>query len=169
MTLKRTTPLNAFSAKRWEKVTASGFRPTSTFTPWPREPLTAKAQARRSTGPKQSQTTLLFKRSLRICEWPDCWQPATDKHHRLNRKDGGRHGEMRDRLNGVAWLLHACRVHHAYVTSPHGFRRQKAIEMGWLLLEGQDAQRVPVLTRHDEEPIWLLPNGTWLRFEEACA
>lgn len=128
-----------------------------------------KPKRHADTGPKQSQVDLLFKRSLRICEWPGCWQPATDKHHRLNRKDGGRHGEMRDRLNGVAWLLHACRVHHAYVTSPHGFRRRKAMEMGWLLLENQDALRVAVITRHHDQPVWLLPTGKWLKYEEACA
>jgi hypothetical protein len=118
MSLRR-TELRAFSAKRMAELEAQGIRPTSTFKPTQRK---ATGKRPKDTGPKQSVTELVHKRSGGMCEWSGCTEPATDKHHRLNRKDGGRHGEMRDRLNGVAWLLHACRVHHAYVTSPFGHR-----------------------------------------------
>lgn len=95
------------------------------------------------------------------CEWPGCDQLGTDRHHRLNRKDGGRHGVMADLVNGAAWLLKACRTHHRGVTSAHGEALLLARATGWLLLEGQHGELVPVLTRHWPEPVWLLPDGCW--------
>lgn len=89
-----------------------------------------------------------------------------DVHHRLNRKDGGRFGEMRDRLNGTAWLLDVCRHHHRLVTNPVGDDRTLALTMGWILEEftnGQptDALLVPVLTRHHPGPVLLDNAGDW--------
>lgn len=169
MNLKRNAPLNAFSKKRWAVVTAAGFRPTSTFTPRPREPFTAKAKVQRHTGPKRTVLEVVNERAGELCEFPECCSRWTDTHHRLNRKNGGRHGEAHERINGAAWLLKVCRLHHRLVTSPVGAERKRVKDMGWLLLEHQDALRMPVLTRHDEEPIWLLPDGSFLLFEEACA
>lgn len=160
------TKMRAMSAKRLAEFEALGVYPTSTFKPKPPKMATAK---RPSTGPKQSVVELLIARSGGMCEWSDCPQVATDKHHRLNRKNGGRHGEMRERLNGVAWLLHACRVHHAYVTSPFGRRRKVARDRGWLLEEHEDAAQVPVWTRHSDQPVYLTADGLWVRFGEACA
>jgi hypothetical protein len=160
-------PMNRMSDKQRERLAAKGVAfPTSTLIS--HQPMAAKKP---STGPKRDGRELLAWRSSGLCEWPEplCPELATDAHHRLNRKAGGRHGDMRDKLNGVEWLLHACRTHHAYVTSPYGHRRRNAIAIGWLLLEGQEALRIPVLTRHDEEPIWLLPDGSFIRFEEASA
>lgn len=175
MALKRTKPmprpakpLPQFSPRRLEEFRANGWPVNSTFTPRQREPRDRQPR-RRDTGPLRSTVEILYIRSGRICEWPTCGQPATEKHHRLNRKIGGRHGEAHERLNGVEWLLHACRVHHAYVTSPVGERRRNALDMGWLLLEHQDALRVPVLTCHDGEPVWLDADGGWHLFEVGVA
>lgn len=77
--------------------------------------------------------------------------------------------EARVRVNGAAWLLGCCRIHHAYVTSPFGERRQIAEAMGWLLREHQDAARVPVRTRHHRDPVWLDNAGKWHTYEEGAA
>jgi hypothetical protein len=79
-------------------------------------------------------------------------------HHRLNRKQGGRHGEAAVRINQAAWLLDACRLHHNAVTSPVGAARDLAREMGWLLHEGEDARTVPVASRHGR--VLLADDGT---------
>ncbi len=163
--LKRGEPLNAFSKKRWDAVTATGRFPCDSFTP---RPAPAKAKASRSTAPKRSVCGLVDKRSRGMCEWPGCPRRGVDRHHRLNRKVGGRHGEMAELVNGAAWLLKVCRFHHGRVTSAFGEVLEQAKRWGWVLVEGQNALRVPVLTRHDEQPVWLLPDGKWLRFEEAC-
>jgi hypothetical protein len=181
--LRARTPLRQISDRRREKLAAQGItNPSSTLIPkpgkgngWPtngtfrpqRESLDRKPLA--NTGPKRSTVEMLKNRSGGVCEWPGCTRPATDKHHRLNRKQGGRHGVMRTLLNGVAWLLHACRPHHRRVTSPTGEVRDQVERMGWVLREHQDAVRVPVLTRHDPEPVWLDDAGSWHRYEGAAA
>lgn len=123
----------------------------------------------RYTGPKKSTNALVDDRSGKQCEWPDCNQPQEHRHHRLNRKAGGRKREGKVRVNGAAWLLGACYLHHAYVTSPSGERRKVAERMGWLLREHQDATRVAVQTRHDAEPVWLTNDGEWHHYEEGAA
>lgn len=115
----------------------------------------------RHTGPSTAVLKAVVGRSGPMCEWPACRREATDSHHRLNRKAGGRHGEMHERINQAAWILRACRPHHQFVTSPSGERREQVIEMGWLLLEGQDALLIPVITRHWPGPIWLNNDGGW--------
>lgn len=79
---------------------------------------------------------------------------------------GGRRGEMREWLNGPAWLLGACLEHHELVTSPAGVVRRLARLWGWVLIEGEGATTVPVLTRHDPEPILLADDGRWATYEE---
>lgn len=161
------TPLAPMSEKRRAQLAATGNTfPTSTFT---RSPKLSQPKRPNDTGPTRSVVQLLHARSEGLCEWPRCFDQATEKHHRLNRKAGGRHGVAAVRVNGIEWLIHTCRVHHEFVTSPVGERRCVAIRMGWLLTERQDAARAPVWTRHDEEPVWLLPGGGWARYEEACA
>lgn len=132
--------------------------------PLPRSALDAnstakrQAQKRRDTGPSARVRALVHARSGGWCEWAGCWLIAVDIHHRLNRKSGGRHGEMRERINQGAWLLDACRMHHDLVTSPHGEARVLARESGWLLREGEDARSVPVLSRHGL--VWLADDGS---------
>ncbi len=163
----RKTELSPYSKRRWGEVTAAGFRPTTSFRPKPRE--AEKRKPSRRTDPKRSVCELVDERSKGMCEWQGCPRLGVDRHHRLNRKSGGRHGEMAELVNGAAWLLKVCKVHHAYVTSAYGKQLAEVRRKGWVLREGQNALRVPVLTRHDEEPVWLLPDGSFLRFEEACA
>ena len=122
--------------------------------------LPAKPKRPRDTGPSQRVRNLVAERSQGWCEWPVCVQRATDVHHRLNRKQGGRHGKMADRINQPAWLLHACRDHHAVVTSPVGEARLQALAMGWVLLEGHDAVRIPAVTRHGR--VWLTNDGRFI-------
>jgi hypothetical protein len=119
----------------------------------------------RYTGPKVSVQKLVDRRSGKRCEWPGCHQPATERHHRLNRKSGGRHGEAHERVNGAAWLLSVCHAHHLALPK----RRAIAERLGWLLREHQDATQVPALTRHDPEPVWLDNSGKWHRYEEGAA
>lgn len=164
MTLRR-TELRRISPRRLEKF---GFMPRSTLDK-PDGPRTVLLSRPRNTGPKRPVLEVVNERAGALCEFYECIARWADTHHRLNRKQGGRHGEMAERINGAEWLLKACRFHHRLVTSPVGAERKRVMDLGWLLLEHQDALRVPVLTRHDEEPIWLLPSGEWLRYEEACA
>jgi hypothetical protein len=95
------------------------------------------------------------------CEWPDCDQVGVHRHHRLNRKDGGRHGAMADLVNGPAWLLKLCAHHHHEVTVAHGAELKQFRDDGWLLMEGQHAELVPVRTRWWPDPIWLAGDGSW--------
>lgn len=180
MSLRRTR-IRAISEKQLALREADGdAHPVSTFRRKPpgeagtkRHAVIARKPARkkraRNTGPKRSVKKLVRRRSGKECEWPGCGQPATDQHHRLNRKSGGRHGEAHERVNGAAWLIDSCRLHHRYVTSPVGERRERAEQMGWLLKEHQDATRVPVLTMHDPEPVWFDNFGKWHRFEDGAA
>lgn len=117
----------------------------------------------RDSGPAQKTRDLVHKRSGGRCEWPGCWRMRSDVQHRLNRKDGGRHGEMRDRLNGAAWLLDICRHHHDRIGNKD---RLLAEDMGWVLREftngkPTDALLAPVLTRHHPDPVLLDNAGDW--------
>jgi hypothetical protein len=136
-------------------------------------PLTVKVPAARKprvkdSGPPTKTREVVYARAGATdgwpgtCEWPGCTRVRTDVHHRLGRKSGGRHGEMRARLNGAAWLLAVCRVHHAQVTSPSGAVLVQARAWGWLLMEGQDARVVPVLTRHSPDLVLLDDRGDWV-------
>lgn len=120
---------------------------------------TARKPRRRDTGPTQKTRDLVHARSGDMCEWPDCLRPRAEVHHRLGRKDGGRGGAMRARLNGSAWLLDACLVHHRMVTSPWGDALIMARASGWLLMEGQDAELVAVWTRHSAMAVLLDGHG----------
>lgn len=164
--MKRTQMRLMSDRRRAELAEAGITHPTSTLVS-KRAPEKPKRQA--YTGPKKSVTELVDDRSGGLCEWTDCGQPQTERHHRLNRKNGGRHGEAKERVNGTAWLLGACRVHHAFVTSPYGHRLKVARDRGWLLHENEDATQVPVWTRHSDQPVYLTADGLWVRFEEACA
>jgi hypothetical protein len=148
--------------------------PLTSSTPLPRSNLAANqgghhkpAKRPRNTGPTPLVRRVIAKRSGGDCEWPVCPRAATDIHHRLNRKAGGRRGEMAERINQPSWLLHACRDHHAVVTSPHGEARLMALAMGWLLLEGHEARDVPVVSRHGR--VWLLNDGTFTTEPEGSA
>lgn len=131
-----------------------------TRTPWP--PAQPKPhRRRRSTGPTAKVRGVVHARSGDRCEWPGCPNGRAEVHHRLNRKDGGRHGEMGHIINQPAWLLDACGHHHRAVTSAFGAALNLAKATGWVLMEGQDARVVPVLTRHHSIPVLLDDAGDW--------
>lgn len=161
--MERRKPLARMSAKRRAALAAAGNpNPWSTIVSTAGRGITPRLAAptpkkRRHTGPTTTVRALVRARSSGLCEWPGCPRPGTDLHHRLNRKQGGRHGEMRDRINGAAWLLDACRPHHERVTSPVGEVRVAVEQLGWVLREHQDAEVMPVFTRHG----WVLltPDG----------
>lgn len=122
----------------------------------------AKPRRPRDTGPPARTRKVVHQRSGGLCEWPGCWREATDVQHRLGRKIGGRRGVMRERLNGVAWLLHCCRIHHDLVTDAVGIVRLIAWIAGWLLEEHQDATVTPVLIRQTwPVPVLLDNDGDW--------
>lgn len=146
----RRSPIRPVSDKRRAMLAAHGIKHIAS---------TLVSLGRSDTGPPRRVRRAVARRSGGICEWPGCWAAATDMHHRLNRKSGGRHGEMQELINEPEWLLHACRMHHNLTTSPFGPVRKVVMEAGWLLLEGQDAAAVLVLTRHDLDPVRLLRSG----------
>lgn len=146
----RRSPLRPVSDKRRKMLAAHGI----TFIA-----STLMSLGRSDTGPSRRVRRAVARRSGGICEWPGCWALATDMHHRLNRKNGGRHGETQELINQPEWLLHCCRMHHNVATSPFGPMRKTVMDMGWLLLEGQDAAVALVLTRHDPDPVRLLRSG----------
>lgn len=162
------TPLKPMSERRRQQFAEQGnTNPFSTLTngvvgrgsvPRPAAPAPRRT---RDTGPTAAVRQLIAARSTGRCEWPGCPRPATDVHHRLNRKAGGRHGAASDRINGAGWLLAACRPHHDTVTSPTGEVRALVERMGWLLREHQDAETTPVVTRHHPLPLLLCADGTW--------
>lgn len=126
------------------------------------EPQPKPARGRvKDSGPTQKVRQYVRDRSGGWCEWSGCGNAATDIHHRLNRKAGGRHGETRRRINQPGWLLHVCRSHHMVVTNPVGEVRVTVVAMGWVLLEGEDARVVPVQTRHHPGPVLLDDAGDW--------
>lgn len=98
----------------------------------------------RYTGPTRKVRRLVHDRANGVCEWPGCARVGTDYHHRLNRKQGGRHGVRAEQINQASWIVLCCRTHHDDVTSPSGERRQAALDMGWLLLERETAAEVPI-------------------------
>ncbi|MFG1872199.1 hypothetical protein [Micromonospora arborensis] len=180
--MKRGSGLNPISAKRRAALDAAGVPVTSTFAA--RSPLAAGAPLQRTaamrrtgaralrtsagvsrrpkyTGPTPEVRALVGARCADRCEWPGCHRPAVDVHHRLNRKNGGRHGAARERINQAGWLLGACRHHHNRVTNPVGETRTEVERMGWLLREHQDALTTPVLTRHRPGPVLLDNRGGW--------
>ncbi|MER7167255.1 hypothetical protein ABT336_14445 [Micromonospora sp. NPDC000207] len=158
--MERRSPLRAMSEKRRQRLAEQGNRsPFSTLTNG--TPARSTFPTRKTnTGPTPSVRTLVAARSGGWCEWPGCPHTATDLHHRLNRKTGGRHGAAAARINGAAWLLAACRPHHEQVTSPTGDVRVRVEAMGWLLREHQDAETTPVLTRHHPLPVLLTAAGS---------
>jgi hypothetical protein len=157
--LRRNTGLNAMSAKRRAQLAAQGVtNPGSTLN---RTPTGGKPNRARYTGPTRAVCRLVDARSGGRCEWPDCPAAQAHRHHRLNRKMGGRHGEAQKRLNSAAWVVAACGPHHDHVTSASGDALDSVRDCGWVLTEQQDATLVGVHTCHDPGPVWLDNNGGW--------
>jgi hypothetical protein len=130
------TRLRKVSDKRREKLRAAGVFLTSTFAP--KRPAPAVPPARRLT---------LAERSGGVCEaqLPDCWGRAVEPHHRITRKDGGRHRTAKARSDRLSNLLDLCRCCHAQV---HAYpARSYGWRCGWLVMEKSDPSQRPVLYR----------------------
>jgi hypothetical protein len=89
---------------------------------------------------------LLIARSGGWCEarLPMCAGGATDSHHRISQKSGGRHGTARDRHNRLSNLLDLCRPCHAWVTG----NPTAAGVYGLALKEGDEPTECPVAYRN---------------------
>jgi hypothetical protein len=148
--LERGGPLRPVSDK---KLKAAGGWLASTFLP--KRPTPAVPPARRKT---------LADRSGSWCEpqlaEAGCWGRATDPHHRITRKDGGRHGEAKERSDQLSGLVHACRPCHRWVHD----HPAKARDLGLLLREHQIPAYEPVLYRGDL--VYLDDAGNKHSFEE---
>lgn len=153
MTLRRTR-MRAIPDKRLQ---ALGYMPSNTLTS--RNPMAVK---RSDTGPKCSARDAVHERSGGLCEFVWCPCRAEQMHHRRPRRMGG--SSAAD-TNDSSNLVDLCSAHHAWVES----NRLDAIAMGLILPAGAVPAQVSVLLRHDPEPVFLTPAGTWVRFEEACA
>lgn len=114
----------------------------------------------RRTGPTNSIRAIVWVRSGGWCEigLPGCTRVATDIHHRLGRKAGGRKGDAAERINQPSNLIHACRSCHRVVTSPVGEWRQEALDRGLIVLEHEVPAEVPCGLRTG--PVYLLDDGT---------
>lgn len=123
----RRTPL----ARRTPLKASTGLTATST--------AGARTRAPAVPGPTRDA---LQQRSWGWCEAQlfGCQQGATDPHHRLPRKAGGRHGEAAEQIDQLSNLLHLCRACHWWVTT----HPQEAYDMGLLLREHDNPAETPV-------------------------
>lgn len=74
---------------------------------------------------------------------------------------------MKARVNGAAWLLGVCRPHHRMVTNPVGGVLERLKQIGWVLVEGQDARLVPVSTWYGV--VLLNDEGGFTELSRECA
>lgn len=116
----------------------------------------------RFTGPTPAVQKIVKARSGGVCEFTGCTDAGGHIHHRRPRRMGG---SKAPETNGVANLLHLCCGHHDWVES----NRAAAIVKGLLLYATADPGGALVWTRHSDGPIFLTPDGGWVRYEEACA
>lgn len=157
--LKPGKPLAAMSAKRRKEYEDAGVFPTSTFK---RAPKMALPKRQRDTGPVRSVRDLIAERSGGICEMA-CFLAAVHVHHRRPRRIGG---SSAPDTNSASNLLKLCMFHHEAIEA----NRSWAYEWGLILSANADPARIPVRgTRYDAGPVWLLQDGFWLPFAEACA
>lgn len=90
---------------------------------------------RRNTGPSLSVRFLVLARDGHSCVVCGS-QDRLQLHHRLPRRMGG---SSRPWINQPQNLLTVCAVDHLWIES----RRAEALDMGWLLKEGDDPLDVP--------------------------
>lgn len=98
---------------------------------------------RRYTGPTPRTLDALRERCGLRCE--RCGVPFSDgnrgdPHHRRPRGAGG---SKAPGTNSLPNLVAACRVCHDYIES----HRAQALSEGWLVPQGKDPARVPLLSR----------------------
>lgn len=74
-------------------------------------------------------------------------------HHRNPRRMGGRHGDAGRRINAIPNGLRLCHRCHADAES----NRERAMQLGWVLAEGEDPAERQVWLRP-----WCGPGWYWL-------
>lgn len=101
-------------------------------------------------------------RSGGVCEAKliGCLGRATDPHHRITVKAGGRRGDARERHDRLSNVLHLCRLCHQWVTT----RPAESREVGLALAEWQQPAMEPVLYRGGMA--YLTDDGRVVPFEE---
>lgn len=72
-----------------------------------------------------------------------CRGRATDAHHRITTKAGGRHGEAADAHHVLSNLLHLCRPCHSWITD----HPAESYAGGFSLREGDKPTQQPVVYR----------------------
>lgn len=147
--LKTYSPLRPMSEKRKAQLLDAGLLLTSTFTSKLPE---GGAPRRRSRGPHRipgDVREVVRERSEGWCEiqLSGCAGRASQMHHRVTQKDGGRHGAALDRSDRPSNLLDACWFCHHVVTESPGASKQDGI--GWSLEEWQEPLQELVLYRGD--------------------
>lgn len=150
----RATPIAQVSEKRAVRLAAAGAR--STFLPARPEP---------AVPPKVRAA--LRARSGGVCEiqLPGCTGTAVDPSHRKKVGAGGRHGEAKVAHDVLSNLLDACRADHDELHRRPAWAKHPS--RGWMLDEGQDPVRVPVLYRGVLS--WLADDGSVIAVRAVAA
>jgi hypothetical protein len=92
-------------------------------------------------------SAVVAERSGGRCEvrWAGCSTYATQKHHRITQKAGGRHGAAQRRSDRPSNLLHVCGWCHHVITYEPAWA--KAFERGFALNERDEPTQLPVRYR----------------------
>lgn len=72
-----------------------------------------------------------------------CWGEASERHHRISQKAGGRHGAARARADRASNLLHLCLLCHHVITATPRWSRS----CGWQLTERREPTAELVMYR----------------------
>lgn len=149
--------------------------PLTSTTQLRRTPLAAVSAKAKLAAPKPRKRptpavpvnirTALRTRSGGVCEirLHLCAGQATDPHHRITQKAGGRKGAAKTTHDRLSNLLDACRACHQYV-SVNPF---EAYENGWSCKEGSATAAEPVLYRG--RLVFLSDDGQVLPYRTAVA
>lgn len=107
----------------------------------------------------------LRARSGGVCELrlPYCLGAASEAHHRITRKMGGRSAAGKRGADRLSNLIHCCPYCHGWVTA----RPKESYDAGWSLREGQDPALVPVVFGTDL--VYLADDGRVAPFEAVGA
>jgi hypothetical protein len=108
---------------------------------------------------------IVDERSGGRCEvrYAGCSTWATQRHHRITQKSGGRHGAAKRRSDRSSNLLKVCSWCHGIVTD----HPKLGYQNGWCLKEWQEPTAEPVLYRGDL--VYLDDAGNKISQEKAGA
>lgn len=142
--LERHTPLRQVSLRRLALETPAG----GGNGPTPARGLKASAmKQKRGHRIPVDVSAVVAERSGGRCEvrWAGCSTWATQKHHRITQKAGGRHGAAQQRSDRPSNLLHVCGWCHEVITYEPAWA--KADGRGFALNERDEPTQRPVLYR----------------------